>query len=277
MRYAMYIPNFGEHSDPRMLGELAHEAEDVGWDGFFLWDHIHQPGPTPLSDPWVALAVIATRTERLTIGPLVTPLARRRPWQLAREAVTLDHLSGGRLVQGVGIGSDGWREYSAFGEDTDYKLHADMLDEGLDVLTGLWSGEPVTYSGMHYHLDAARCLPTPVQQPRIPIWVAGVWPNKRPFRRAAQWDGVAPIGMRPDGLSPDEIRDMCAYIALHRQSATPIEVAYGNNQYHHDLAQAGEVTAAYASVGVTWWLEWCQPGTPLEETRRRIRRGPPTT
>ncbi|HEU5199002.1 MAG TPA: LLM class flavin-dependent oxidoreductase [Ktedonobacterales bacterium] len=190
MRYGIHVPNFGDWPNPRTLAELAREAEETGWDGFFLWDHLQTDPVMPFADPWVALAAMAQQTERIRLGPLVTPLPRRRPWQVARETVSVDQLSGGRLVLGVGIGINGWREYSAFGEPTDKVLHGAMLDEGLEVLTSLWSGEPFSFQGQHYQAQDVCFLPKPVQQPRIPIWVAGIWPNKKPFRRAVRWDGI---------------------------------------------------------------------------------------
>src|SRR5437764_1478841 len=137
MQFAIDTPNFGDFHDARLLAELAHDAEAAGWDGFFLWDHIGAAWPPPIGDPWVQMAAMAMTTERIKLGPLVTPLPRRRPWKLAREAVTLDHLCGGRLILGVGIGSDSGQEFSAYGESPDNKLHAAMLDEGLEVLMGL--------------------------------------------------------------------------------------------------------------------------------------------
>jgi alkanesulfonate monooxygenase SsuD/methylene tetrahydromethanopterin reductase-like flavin-dependent oxidoreductase (luciferase family) len=185
MQYALDLPPFGELADARALAALAHEAEDAGWDGFFIWDHIQTEPSMPVADPWVALSALAMTTERIRLGALVTPLPRRRPWKLARETVTLDRLSNGRLILGVGIGSDHWHhELSTFGEPVDDQTRAAMLDEGLEVLTGLWSGEPFSHQGQHYTVQSARFLPMPVQSPRIPIWVAGIWPRKAPLRRA---------------------------------------------------------------------------------------------
>src|SRR5919202_2140498 len=158
MRYGVTVPNFGECFDPRTLAEMAREAEAAGWDGFFLWDHV-QFMPTPTVDPWVALAAIALATERVRIGPLVTPLPRRRPVKLARETVSLDHLSNGRLVLGVGIGDPVQWEFGWFGEPTEAKHRGAMLDEGLAILDGLWSGEPFAFSGAHSRLERMRFLP----------------------------------------------------------------------------------------------------------------------
>ena len=195
MRYGISVPNFGI---PAHLVELGHATEHAGWDGFFLWDHmlVDADDPFPINDPWVVLGAIAQTTERVRLGTLVTPVARRRPWKLARETVTLDHLSGGRAVLGVGLGEPGDAEFGAFGEPTDDRFRAERLDEGLEVLFGLWSGERFSFKGEHLTVDGATFLPRPVQSPRIPVWVAVVWPNRGPLRHAARCDGVAPIPPR---------------------------------------------------------------------------------
>ncbi|HEV3012041.1 MAG TPA: LLM class flavin-dependent oxidoreductase, partial [Actinomycetota bacterium] len=178
MRYAVNVPNFEEYSDVRTVAALAADAEAAGWDGFFVWDHLAfvKAWRLRIADPWMLLTGVALATERLRLGPMVTPLARRRPWKVARETVTLDRLSGGRLVLGVGLGEPPEDEYGTFGEPTDPVVRAAMLDEGLEVLTRLWSGETVSFQGRHYRVDQVAFQPTPVQRPRIPIWVAGAWP-----------------------------------------------------------------------------------------------------
>lgn len=277
MRYALYVPNFDTFGQPQVVAELACAAEDAGWDGFFLWDHLFADADSqhgPVADPWICLAAIAAQTRRIRLGALVTPLARRRPWKLARETATLDQLSQGRLVVGAGIGGDWWREYSAFGESADDRLHAALLDEGLAVLSGLWSGAPFSYQGAHYTITEARFLPPPVQRPRIPIWVAGVWPGTRPFQRAARWDGIVPIGRSGD-LTPDEVVAMRAYIQAHRDSDTPFDVVLGGRAYERDAAEAAALLARYAAAGVTWWLESFWADAPLHTVQAVIRRGPP--
>ena len=175
MKYGLYLPNFGAFGETRLLADLAHDAEQAGWDGFFIWDHIARPWTTQVVDTWVALTAIAQRTSRIRFGPLVTPLARRRPWKVARETVSLDRLSEGRLILGVGLGGSGGQsvEWANFAEELDLRTRAEMLDEGLDILTGLWSGKPFSYNGQHYQVNDSLFLPTPIQSPRIPIWVAG--------------------------------------------------------------------------------------------------------
>ncbi|MGH2516609.1 MAG: LLM class flavin-dependent oxidoreductase, partial [Ktedonobacterales bacterium] len=191
MQYGLELPNGGAWGDARVLGELARLAEEAGWDGVFLEDYIvhHTARDAETYDPWVALAAMALRTERVRLGTTVTPLSRRRPWKVARETMTLDHLSNGRLILGVGVGDVGEAGFGPVGEETDTKRRAAMLDEALEVLVGLWSGEPFSYNGQFYTIRDVTLRPRPVQRPRIPIWVGGSWPNRGPIRRAARWDG----------------------------------------------------------------------------------------
>jgi alkanesulfonate monooxygenase SsuD/methylene tetrahydromethanopterin reductase-like flavin-dependent oxidoreductase (luciferase family) len=279
MHFAINTPNFGQYGDARVLAGLAHEAEEAGWDGFFIWDHIGSgpDWPDPFADPWIALAAMAMSTKRIKIGPIVTPLPRRRPWKVARESVTLDHLSQGRLIMGVGIGGDWYREYSCFEEVADNKLHGEMLDEGLDVLTSLWSGETFSYNGKHYQITNACFLPKPVQQPRIPIWVSGVWPNKKPFRRAAQWDGISPIGHNDKALTPQDFYEITAYLKEHRSSdAPPMDVVAAGHTTGTDKEKDQAIVRPFAEAGVTWWQEGFDGHHSLEQVRTRIRQGPPT-
>ncbi len=270
MRFAVNVHNFGDFAAVRRLAELAKEAEDNGWDGFFLWDHIHFGGP-PMLDPWIALAAIASATERIKIGTMVTPVARRRPWKLARETVTLDHLSGGRLILGVGLGAPRAEEFTRLGEDADDRIRARKLDEGLDILTGLWSGDPFSYEGKHYKLDNVRFLPRPVHE-RIPIWVAGVWPAKAPFRRAAHYQGVVPTkaGETPEqilALAADELPEPLDYIRHHRDSDDAYDVCVAAT-IPTDRAQGRAVVDAYAAAGATWLMEW-QPNPDALSVRLR--------
>lgn len=280
MQFAINTPNFGSFSDARLMAELAHEAEDAGWDGFFIWDHIGgDPGqPLPMADPWVTLTAVAMATSRIKLAPIVTPLPRRRPWKVARESVTLDHLSQGRLILGVGIGGDSYfKEYSSYGEAPEDALHGAMMDEGLDVLARLWSGETVSYSGQHYQLHDALFLPTPLQQPRIPIWIAGVWPAKKPFRRAARWDGVCPLKHGDQLMQPDDIRQMLAYIRQFRTNDEPFDVLATGNSSGTDRQQDLDMIRPYSSAGATWWQESFagSDAAELEAVRTRIRQGPP--
>ena len=279
MQFAIDLPHFGPFSDPHLLAELAHEAEEEGWDGFFLWDHINYklaefPGPMVIADPWIQMAALAMRTRRIKIGPMVTPLPRRRPWKVARETVTLDHLSNGRLILGIGLGSDRRGEYHDFGETPDARVRGEMLDEGLDVLTQLWSGEEVSYEGKYYQLSQVQFLPKPLQQPRIPIWVAGYWPSKKPFRRAAQWDGLFPL-MLERALTPADFREILDYTYAQRTQTTPFDVIAGGQTDGSDKAQAAAHAASFAEAGATWWLESFYSHHTLDQVRLRIHQGPP--
>lgn len=278
MRFAMYVPNFGTFGAVHTLVALAQAAEAAGWDGLFLWDHLlpdTHSAHGPVADPWIALTAVAGATSRLRLGALITPFPRRRPWKLVRETVTLDHYSAGRLVVGAGIGGDWWREYSAVGELRDDRTRGDMLDEGLDVLTGLWTGTPLTYKGTHYTVENAQFLPTPYQRPRIPIWIAGVWPGTRPFRRAARWDGIIPTG-RNGMPSPDDIRQMRTYINNYRTATTPFDVVFQGRAHEVPAEDRGQHVADYAAAGVTWWLEQVWPDVALTEVRSIIDQGPPS-
>jgi alkanesulfonate monooxygenase SsuD/methylene tetrahydromethanopterin reductase-like flavin-dependent oxidoreductase (luciferase family) len=263
VKRGVFLPPFGPFGDPAILIRLAEDAEHAGWDGFFLWDHLMHRVDGPYVDAWIALAAIAARTQRLRIGPLVTPLPQRRPWKLAREAVSVDHLSRGRLVLGVGIGTDHSREFSAFGDPGDDRTRAEILDEGLDIITKLWAGERTRHSGTHFHVDDVRFLPRPFQQPRIPIWCAAHWPNRAPLRRAARYDGVVPIG----DLPPEAIEELLSEIHRYRTAEAPFDVAVAS-------WTASSPPRQYASAGATWWLESFRPDTPLKTAQTVVQRGP---
>ncbi len=279
MQFAIDLPPFGPFSDPRRVAELAQEAEEAGWNGFFLWDHINYKfngslDPVEIADPWIHLAAIAVHTKHIRLGPMVTPLPRRRPWKVARETVTLDHLSGGRLVLGIGLGSDYDGEYHDFGETTDARVHGEMLDESLAVLMRLWSGDEVSFEGKHYQLSRVQFLPTPLQQPRIPIWVAGIWPHKKPFRRAASFDGIYPQ-QSGHALTPEDFREILAFIHTQRIPTTPFDaIAFGLTSGTDKAVDAAHV-ASFAQAGATWWLEHFAPQQTFEQVRQRIHQGPP--
>jgi alkanesulfonate monooxygenase SsuD/methylene tetrahydromethanopterin reductase-like flavin-dependent oxidoreductase (luciferase family) len=277
MKYALYLPNFGAEHSARGLAGLAAEAEQAGWDGFFLWDHVLAGAETgiPMLDVWVALSAIAMATERIRLGATVTPVARRRPWKLARETVTLDHLSNGRLTLGVGLGVA--EDYDPFGEAYETKAVAAKLDEGLEILAGLWSGEPFEHRGQAFRVEKMTFRPPSLQRPRIPVWAGGWWPNKAPFRRAARWDGVIPLKSSGDNLlTPEEVVKLRAFIASQRTSQDPFDTAIIQWTDPSDPKGAAEKVAAYEKAGATWWLEslYMQQNS-LEGLRRRIRVGPP--
>ena len=288
MKFALYLPNLGPYADARTLANLARDAENAGWDGFFIWDHIARDYLIEVVDPWVSLAAIALTTKHMTLGALVTPMPRRRPWMLAKETAALDHLSGGRLVFGVGIGS-GWpSEWANFQEELNLKARGQMLDEGLDILTGLWSGKPFSYQGEHYQVAESQFLPATLQQPRIPVWVAGYWPNKTPMRRAARWDGVFPLDRgSPLGIaSVDTFKGTVAYVREQRAEFgldSPYEFVY-RGAMGTDRAKAIDTAAQFADAGATWWMEHMAPTMfgsdwteewPVEQMHERILQGPP--
>ena len=287
MRFGICVPAFADFSDPRSLAELAHDAEVAGWDGFFIWDAMFfDPTFHPMADPWVALAAVALSTQQIRIGTMVTPIARRRPWKLARETVSVDRLSNGRLILGVGLGDPVQWDFGFFDEATDPRIRARRLDEGLDILTGLWTGQPFHYQGDQYNVKEVIFRPTPVQSPRIPIWVGGWWPNKPPLRRAARWDGVCPV-KGGGSITPDEWRELLAYVQANRTSTTPFDAVHSGATPGDNPTQAAEMVESYANVGVTWWIEpvdpwrfgwsfevpWAAEATAL--MRERIQQGPP--
>jgi alkanesulfonate monooxygenase SsuD/methylene tetrahydromethanopterin reductase-like flavin-dependent oxidoreductase (luciferase family) len=288
MQFGIHIPPFGPFADIAALADLAQKAEAAGWDGFFLWDDVAFNPAVDMADPWIALAAIALRTENMRLGPLVTPLPRRRPWKVAREAVSLDHLSHGRLILGVGSGGAP-EEFANLGEAADPKVRAAQLDEGLDILAGLWRGEPFEYTGAQYTIRAMPFLPRPVQSPRIPVWVGGSWPLRAPMRRAARWDGVYPLGQHlsmVEMLSPEEMAAVVAYVTDQRQQAglagEPFAVAHYGISSGDDRSGDAQMVATYQEAGVTWWLENVIPERwgswsewPVEAMTRRIEQGPP--
>lgn len=284
MRHALNLPTMNDYSDPRLLSDLAHEAEAAGWDGVFVWDILlFDPQQMPaVTDSWIALAAIALRTERIKIGPMVATLARRRPWKVAREVVALDQLSGGRMVLGVGLGQSGSGDFAQFGEDSDPKVRARKLDEGLDIVAGLLSGEPFHYDGEHYQIKETVFAPRPIQE-RIPIWVAGWWPNKAPMRRAARWDGAYPAEVNGTDTSlemiptsPETVRTIMEFIQQSRIKTTPFDMVISYSLWHEEAATAKALVDGFAEAGVTWMIQDVFPWevTP-DQARELIRRGPP--
>ena len=272
IRYGINVPNFGEYHSPGVLADLAEAAEEAGWDGFFVWDHLE--GEMPFCDPTVALSAIALRTDRIRLGAMITPLPRRRPWKVAREMASLDQLSGGRVVMGVGLGNPP-TEYSKFGEEPGARARAEKLDESLEIITGLWSGERFSYEGRHYRLEEVTFQPRPVQEPRIPIWVGGFWPNRAPFRRAARYEGVYPTMNWPDALTTEHLRTLLEYIWRHRDSEGPYDIVVGGST-PGDPEKGAEAVGPWVEAGTTWWSEDINGWRgPLEEMRERIERGPP--
>ncbi len=257
MRRGVSLPNVGSAAG---LVELGRAADANGWDGVFLWDHLHfvRAWSVETHDPWVLLGAMATRTERVRLGTLITPLARRRPHKVAKEVVTLDHLSGGRAVLGVGLGEPPDDDFAAFGDPSGDRERARLLDQGLELLDPYLRGEPVAAHGVDAHL-----LPAAVQRPRPPIWVAGKWPNRRPFERAQRHQGYVPIG--PDDehifLPPATLAEIAARLPAGVELVA--------------TAEPGVPAHEYADAGATWLLDSTWPVEEWEvEMRERVVAGP---
>ncbi|MBT2212051.1 LLM class flavin-dependent oxidoreductase [Actinomadura sp. NEAU-AAG7] len=266
LRSALWLPIFDDLAEPAVVARLAAEAEEAGWHGLFVWDHIRWRSPAqPVADPWITLAAVATATENLRFGPMVTPLARRRPAKVAKETATLDRLSGGRLTLGVGLGSNRFAdELRATGEELSDRERGQMLDESLEILTAAWSGGPVHHHGRHHTIDGVSFLPRPVQRPGVPVWAAGFPGNAKPLRRAARHDGFFPINLE----HPDQVAGIAATITeLRQRNTAPYDIAVA-------LPPATD-PAPFAKAGATWWLAEFDPDTvSLDEVRGVLREGP---
>ena len=282
--HGLVLPNPAVGDEPAAMVEYAVAAEESGWDGVFLWDVLVSPAAPDalgaagdpehfrperyeaLIDPIITLAGIATRTERITLGTWIIPAARRQPWQMARDLATLDRLSHGRVLLGVGLGRRA--EYELFGEEWDPRRVARRYDEALELLTRFWSGERVTFHGEFFDVDDVALLPTPAQRPRIPIYVAAFWPNRRPVRRAARWDGLMPVvDPDPDG---DDLRALLAYYREVAEDPGGVFLAIDGD------ATTAEHLAQYGQLGVTWLASDAISGQQSHEERlTAVRRGPP--
>ncbi len=260
MKHGLFLPLFDELAEPRLVAAIAADAESAGWDGVFVWDHLDYRAPvTGIADPWVTLAAMAMTTESVRLGPMVTPLPRRRPLKVAREVVSLDRLSGGRVILGVGIGSDRSGEFSHTGEELDTRVRAAMLDEGLQLLRDAWTGQPLDHQGQHYLAEDLFVRPTPLQE-RLPIWAAVRYGNANPLKRAARHDGVFPI----DIDHPDKLAETLAGLEIPNR---PFDVAVG--------AQDETDPRPYEAVGATWWMRGFSPfGLTEDEVRSVLAAGP---
>jgi alkanesulfonate monooxygenase SsuD/methylene tetrahydromethanopterin reductase-like flavin-dependent oxidoreductase (luciferase family) len=273
MRLGLYIPLFDELADPALVARLCAEAEEAGWDGVFVWDHVRWREPVvDVADTQITLAAIAGATERIRLGPMITPLARRRPAKVARETATLDRLSDGRLTLGVGLGSDRFgSEYSITGEELDDRRRAGMLDEALEIVQAAWSGELVRHRGEHYTVDAMRFLPRPIQRPGIPIWVAGYYGKPKPLRRAIRYQGFFPVGLE----HPDQLAEIASEVTRLRQEMRPD--AAGGFDIAAEL-EPGSDPVPYAAAGATWGLvafPW--DAISVDQVRGVIQAGPART
>ncbi len=274
MKYGFVLPS----GDAQTAANFATDAELAGWDGFFVWE------PVWGIDAWVALTAAAMRTTKIRLGTLLTPLSRMRPWKLASETATLDNLSGGRVILSVGLGAID-TGFEAFGEVTDRKIRAELLDEGLDILTGLWQGQPFQYGGKHYTVKESNFMPPPppIQKPRIPIWVVGAWPSQKSMKRVLKFDGLLPNVFDENGqhrsLKPEDIREMKSFISSHRTSTTPFDIIVEGETPGADLARAKEIIELWEDAGATWWIEalWEAPrdAEGQKMVQHRLRQGPP--
>jgi hypothetical protein len=273
MKYGFVLPK----GDARTTAEFAREAEAAGWDGFFVWEAAWSV------DAWVSLSAAAMCTQHIRLGTMLTPVPWLRPWKLASQTATLDHLSNGRVILSVGLGAPdtGWE---ALGQVTDRKTRAELLDEGLHILTGLWRGQPFSYDGKHYQIkEIAFPQPPPalVQQPRIPIWVVGAWPRMKSMRRVLRYDGLLPAVMGDDGkvrmarVTPDEVRAMKAFVAANRSESTPFDIVVEGETPGDDGEKTASIVGLYAEAGATWWIEAMWSVAELEGVRTRIQQGPP--
>jgi alkanesulfonate monooxygenase SsuD/methylene tetrahydromethanopterin reductase-like flavin-dependent oxidoreductase (luciferase family) len=265
--------------DAREQVELAQAAEAAGWDGVFTWDGIHVGDDVETYDPWTLMGAMALATNRVRLGAILSPLSRRRPWKVARETTTVDRLSSGRLVLPVGLGALDDRGITGLGEASDRRTRAELLDEALEILIGLWSGKPFGYGGRHYRFEPMAFRPPPVQQPRIPIWIVGAWPSERSMSRVLRHDGLMPHWLAgPDGRdgagSPERLAEVRDWIAARRSLAGFDIVVEGTTSADDAGEAAGEVRS-WAQAGATWWIESDWSNWDPTVMRRRILAGPP--
>ena len=272
VKFGIYIANHGFTSNPQDYIELAKSAEECGWEGFFIWDHVFLPWAPDqdVLDPWSILSAIATQTKKLTLGTTVTPLARRRPMVIAKQAITINKLSNRGFILGVGLG--GTEELKALGDEENPKIRGEMLDESLEILRGLWSGLPFTYEGKHFKIkEPVTFKPAG----NIRIWTGGNWPNKKPFRRAAKYDGIFPLKVGPDpSIYPQDYREIMSYIGKYRKSLESFDLVksiYTIGDKEHDV-----YIHEFIDMGINWLLEAFWPERcSLEEIQKRIELGPP--
>lgn len=276
MQYGVVITT----GDPRTAAGLAAEAEAAGWDGVFTYDAI-AIGDGDMWDPWILLAAMAARTQRIRLGAMVFAPSRRRPWKLAREIITLDHLSNGRLVVPVGLGSLDDAGFDNVGEPVETRTRARLLDETLAIIDGLQSGEPFAFQGDHYRFGPMTFRPRPVQRPRVPVWVVGAWPHDRSMRRAIRWDGLVVQALGPDGkpaTGPDVLREIVAWVRGARAAAgldLPFEIVVDGSTPADDPVTAAAIAGAHEAAGATWWTEADWTNLSPDALRARIEAGPP--
>ena len=279
LRRGLSLPPFDALASPRTVGELGAAAEAAGWDGVFVWDHLFYADPVrAVADPWTCLSAIALATSKIVLGPMVTPLPRRRPQVVARQAVSLDHLCEGRLILGLGLGGDGPQgELSSFDEEPDARRRGAMLTEGLELLCGLLSGERVEHRGEHYVADGVTFLPRPYRESGIPIWLASRWPNRAPVRRSAHYDGLFTIDLE----TPENLVTLFEWVAAERADPAPAERS-GRADPADDRpfelvvhGRPGEDPEPWARAGATWHItEFGAFDLDLAAVRAVIEAGP---
>ena len=275
MNYGFVLPK----GDARVAANFAFEAEQAGWDGFFVWE------PVWGNDAWICLTAAAMRTDRIRLGTMLTPPSRMRPWKLASETATLDRLSNGRVILAVGLGATD-TGFEEFGEVTDRKTRAELVDESLEILTRLWQAQPFDFDGKHYHVHIKQIggplgAPPPAQRPRIPIWVVGAWPRAKSMARVLRYDGLLPNMMGADGKTsfapptPADLHDMAVYIRENRSADTPFEIVMEGQTPGDDPARGAEMVRPFMEAGATWWNESMWDAKDDEAVLARIRQGPP--
>jgi alkanesulfonate monooxygenase SsuD/methylene tetrahydromethanopterin reductase-like flavin-dependent oxidoreductase (luciferase family) len=279
LQYGLSLPTGWECGDSRFLVSLGERAEAAGWDGLFLEDYVCYGGDpaAPTCTTWVVLAAVALRTERLRLGTEVTPLTRRRPWNVAREAATVDQLSGGRVILGIGLGDTGEAvgvdaSFVRFGEEANARTRGEMLDEGLEIIAGLWSGEPFSFRGKHFQVENVTFLPRPIQEPRIPIWIGGGYPNPRPTRRALRWDGSC-LYKETHGGSWENMSAADVSALRDATDGRPYTIAVGGSGRGGDWEAERDHIRAVAAATADWWIEWVPPGD-RESMQKAVERGP---
>jgi Luciferase-like monooxygenase len=270
MRFGVTLGAAGEGRRPHDLAEMAALAEASGWDAVFLEDYLGYQGIAglPTFDPMICLAAMASATTRVQLGLSVAAVPRRRPWELAAAAMTLDHLCGGRLILGVGSGDVSDPGFSAVGEPAGRRALAGRLDESLAIMDQLWSGAVVNHRGEHYTVSGLQLPARPVQRPRIRIWVGGNMLVPAVRRRLCRWDGSlaykGPAG-REQEMTPGDIRELLDLVRQARGTTDGYDVKIS-------LSDPARLTA-FAAAGATWANRWIAPG-PRLETEHIIRQGP---
>lgn len=279
MKFGIEVAGAGATADPRLLAKLAREAEMAGWDGMFLEDYIVHHTRQATIDPWVSLSAMAVATDTIRLGTEVTPLSRRRPWKLARETATLDQLSNGRLILGVGLGDLNDPGLSKVGEATSLRERAALVDESLTILDGLWRGEPFSFRGKHYEVKDLAFLPRPIQTPRIPIWIGGGWPNAGVKRRAPRWDGICAY-VEAGGFdkwidhSPKFVADVQALVRQERGAIDAFDIVTGGRPRSDDWDADRDLIRSLDEAGASWWIEYVDPMADVSTTHEAVSRGP---